>query len=293
MPENGMTWVEQLPDEMAGQRMLLRGLLSFCEADESIRWLVIGCSVARGAGDQLSDLDMAIGVRDDAFTAAIPEIHQAVDGLGDLIESHQHQLPAVTAAHVRIFAQYSDRCQLDLMVFPASRSSQPVAGAVALYDPDAVIVTRAHREPPTAAEIREWAFHGWCALADVGKYLRRGSAWEALIQLNNARDQLWRLKAVAAGVPDPEFGVISILDFASETIAPAMAATVADLDPARLVPAAQQLASLLDAFGRQLPAEHRAALPQAMARYVINDLQQLTYAGETTPPGIRLPRHSP
>ncbi|HUB41740.1 MAG TPA: hypothetical protein VMA72_23080 [Streptosporangiaceae bacterium] len=276
MSVNGMTWVEQLPDEMAGQRTLLRGLLSFCEAEESIRWLVIGCSVGRGAGDYLSDLDTGIGVRDDAFTAAIRVVRQAVDGLGELVDSYQHQIPAVTSAHVRIFAQYANRCQVDLMVFPASRGSQPVAGAVALYDPDAVIVTPAHRAPPTAAEVREWAFRGWCCLADVGKYLRRGSAWEALIQLNNARDELWRLKAVAAGVPDPEFGVLSILDFAPETIAPGMAATVADLDPARLAPAAWQLANLLDAFGQQLPAEHRAALPDAMARYVINDLRQLT-----------------
>ena len=276
MSVNDVTWVEQLPDEMAGQRALLRGLLSFCEAEESICWLVIGCSVGRGAGDHLSDLDVAIGVRDDDFATAIPKIQLAVDGLGELVDSYQHQLPSVTDAHVRIFAQYSDRCQIDLMVFPASRGSDPFAGAVALYDPDGVIVTRAHREPPSPAQVREWAFHGWCALADVGKYLRRGSAWEALLQLNNARDQLWRLKAVADGVPDPQFGVISILDFASETIAPGMAATVADLDLARLVSASQQLANLLDQFGQQLPAEHRAALPEAMARYVIGDLRQLT-----------------
>jgi len=278
MPSNDTRWVEQLPDEMAGQRMLLRGLLSFCEAEESIRWLVIGCSVARGAGDYLSDLDVAIGVRDEDFTTAIPKIHLAVDGLGELVDSYQHQLPDVPGAHVRIFAQYSDRCQVDLMVFPASRGSRPFAGVVALYDPDAMIATRAHREAPTPALVREWAFRSWCCLADVGKYLRRGSAWEALIQLNNARDELWRLTAVAASVPDPEFGVISILDFASETIAPGMAATVADLDLARLVSAAQQLANLLEQLGQQLPAEHRAALPDAMARYVISDLRQLRLA---------------
>jgi hypothetical protein len=266
---------------MAGQRMLLRGLQSFCEAEASIRWLVIGCSVARGAGDHLSDLDVAIGVQDDDFTTAIPKIGLAVDGLGDLVDSYQHRLPDVPGAHVRIFAQYSDRCQIDLMVFPASRGGEPFAGVVALYDQDAMIVARAHRQPPTPAQVREWAFRGWCCLADVGKYLRRGSAWEALIQLNNARDELWRLTAVAAGVPDPEFGVISILDFASETIAPGMAATVADLDLARLVSAARQLASLLDQLGQQLPAEHRAALPEAMARYVISDLRQLATAGQT------------
>jgi hypothetical protein len=275
MSVTSMTWIEQLPDEMAGQRMLLRGLVSLCEAEDSIRWLVIGCSLGRGAGDYLSDLDVAIGVRDDDFTAAIPKIHLAVDGLGELVDSYEHQLPAVAGAHVRIFAQYSDRCQIDLMVFPASRGANAFAGAVVLYDPDAMISTREHREPPTPAQVREWAFQGWCALANVGKYLRRGSAWEALMQLNSARDELWRLKAVADGVPDPQFGVISILDFAPETIAPGMAATVADLDRARLVSAARQLANLLDEFGQLLPAEHRAALPEAMARYVISDLCQL------------------
>jgi hypothetical protein len=276
MSVSSMTWIEQLPDEMAGQQLLLRGLVSLCEAEDSIRWLLIGCSLGRGAGDYLSDLDVAIGVRDDDFTAAIPKIHLAVDGLGELVDSYEHQLPYVTGAHARIFAQYSDRCQIDLMVFPASRGVNAFAGAVALYDPDAMIVTREHREPPTPAQVREWAFQGWSALADVGKYLRRGSAWEALMQLNNARDQLWRLKAVAESVPDPEYGVTSILDFAPETIAPGMAATVADLDQARLVRAARQLANLLDQFGQQLSAEHRAVLPDAMARYVISDLRQLT-----------------
>jgi hypothetical protein len=283
MPVSDSTWIDQLPDEMAGQRTLLRGLLSFCEAEESIRWLVLGCSVARGAGDHLSDLDLAMGVRDDDFAAAIPKVRLAVEGLGELVDSYEHQLPYVTVAHVRIFAQYADRCQVDLVVFGASASGEPFAGVVALYDPDAVIVTRAHREPPTSAQVREWAFHGWCALADAGKYLRRGSAWEALIQLNNARDQLWRLQAVAEGVPDPQFGVISILDFAPETISQGMAATVADLDPARLVSAVWHLANLLDEIGQRLPVEYRTAMPEAMTRYVINDLRQLTADGKTVP----------
>jgi hypothetical protein len=272
----GKAWIEQLPDEMAGQRMLLRGLLRLCEEEEIIRWLVIGCSLARGAGDYLSDLDLAMGVRDDEFEAVVPEISTAVEGLGDLVDSYQHKLPSVVAVHVRIFAQYAGRCQVDLMVFPASASAEPFAGVVALYDPDAAIVTRAYREPPAPAQVREWAFHGWCALADVGKYLRRGSVWEALIQLNAARDQLWRLQAVAGGVPDPQFGLTSILDFAPETILPGMAGTVADLDPARLVSAARHLANLLSQAGQQLPVEHRAALPDAMTRYVISDLQQMT-----------------
>jgi hypothetical protein len=75
--------------------------------------------------------------------------------------------------------------------------------------------------------------------------------------------------------------VISILDFAPEMVPPDMAATVADLDLARLVSAARQLAHLLDQFGQRLPVEHRVVLPEPMARYVISNLRQLTAAGET------------
>jgi hypothetical protein len=238
----GEARIEQLPEEMAGQRMLLNGLRTLCEAEDSIRWLVIGCSLARDAGDYLSDLDLAMGVRDNEFEAAVPEIRAAVEGLGELVDSHQDKLPSVAAAHARISAQYADRCQVDLIVLPASASAEPFTGVVALYDPDALILTRAYRDPPAPAQVRERAFHGWWALADAGKYLRRGSVWEALNQLNAARDQVWRLHAVAGGVPDPQFGLTSILDFAPKTIPPGMADAVADLDPARLVSAARHLA---------------------------------------------------
>jgi hypothetical protein len=276
MVVTGNAWIDQLPEEMTGQRSLLRGLLSFCEAEETARWLVIGCSVARGAGDYLSDLDMALGVSDEDFAAAVANVHRAVERLGELVDSYQHQLPAVPGPHARIFAQYADRSQLDLVVFPAeSVRGRPFAGGVALYDEDALIETRPYREPPAPAQVREWAFHAWCALADTGKYLRRGSPWEALNQLNNAREQLWRLQAVAGGVPDPQFGVTSILDFAPERVPPEMASTVADLDQARLISAAQLTATLLDQLGSRLPLAARADLPEAMARYVIGDLRQL------------------
>jgi hypothetical protein len=84
----GLDWIEQLPAELAGQRVLLRCLLALCAADDNIRWLVIGCSLARGAGDRLSDLDVAMGIRDDEFDATIPVVRRAVDGLGDLVESY-------------------------------------------------------------------------------------------------------------------------------------------------------------------------------------------------------------
>jgi len=203
MNTRGLDWIDDLPPELAGQRALLRGLLALCDADDRISWLVIGCSLARGAGDRLSDLDMAMGIRDEDFEAARPGIRRAVDGLGELVESYYHQLPGLTQAHERIFAQFADRSQVDLVLFPASVPGGSVPNVVALYDPDDRLVIAGERKPVTSGQIREWAFGGWCALADLGKYLRRGSTWEALARLNEARAQLWQLWAATLDVPDP------------------------------------------------------------------------------------------
>src|SRR5258705_2568377 len=119
MQARGLAWIDALPPELAAKRALLRGLLALCDADDRIRWLVIGCSLARGAADHLSDLDMAMGIRDEGFDAARPDLRRAVDGLGELVESYHHQLPSVAQAHERIFAQFADRSQVDLVLFPA------------------------------------------------------------------------------------------------------------------------------------------------------------------------------
>jgi hypothetical protein len=272
----GRDWIGQLPAELARQRAILARLLDLCEADERIRWLVIGCSLGRGAADRLSDLDVGLGVRDDEFAAVSQRLRRSVGQLGELVDSYQHQLPGVPEPHERIFAQYADRCQLDLVVFPASARGGSVPGVVVLYDPGSVLVVAGGQSPVTAEQVREWAFRGWCALADLGKYLRRRSPWEALERLHEARSQLWQLAAAAGDVPDPQYGLTSILDFAPAQIPAGMQDTVADLDPARLLSAAVRLAALISETGRRLPAELRAALPDAMACYITGDLASLT-----------------
>jgi len=275
MNTRGLDRIDDLPPELAGQRALLRGLLALCEADDRISWLVIGCSLARGAGDRLSDLDMAMGIRDEDFEAARPDIRRAVDGLGELVESYYHQLPGLTQAHERIFAQFADRSQVDLVLFPASVPGGSVPNVVALYDPDDRVVIAGERKPVTSGQIREWAFGGWCALADLGKYLRRGSTWEALARLNEARAQLWQLWAATLDVPDPQYGLTSILDFAPGQVPASFEGTVADLDPGRLLDAARRVAALLHEAGERLPDDQRADLPGAMARYITADLEQI------------------
>jgi len=251
-----------------------------CAADDAISWLVIGCSLGRGAADRWSDLDLAMGINDEDFDAAVTKARHLVDGLGNLVESFQHKIPGLTTAHERIFAQYADRCQVDLVVFRESEPVGSVRDLVILYDPQSNVVPVAEHHPITADQVREWAFGSWCAVADLGKYLRRRSWWEALDRLAEARGQLWRLWAALLGVPNPQYGLTSILDFAPERVPAAMASTISDLDPGRLLAAARSLAKQLTALGECLPPDLREAIPAAMGRYVTSDLADIAAAGD-------------
>jgi hypothetical protein len=258
--EQGRAWIDRLPAELAGQQAIMRRLLAISAADPDVSWLAIGCSVARGAGDRMSDLDMGIGVTEAVYAAARDRIREAADGLGDLVESYHHQLPGVPPPHERIFAQYADGCQLDLVILPAVLPGGPPPRSVMLYDRDGfagqAAGSAAGAAPgPAGEQLREWAFGGWCALADLAKYVRRGSVWEALDRLHEGRTQLWRLHAAASGITDPQYGLTSVLDFAPGDIPAGIDQTVAGLTRAGLLAAARQTARLLTAAGRRLPAE--------------------------------------
>ena len=275
MTDAGREWIDRLPAELDGQRALLRRLLAVSEADERIRWLVVACSAGRGTADRLSDLDLGIGVSDERFDEALPDLRHAVDHLGDLVDSYHHQIAGLTMAHERIFAQYADRCQVDLVVIPASESVGEIRDEVVLYDPGQHVTGSFEHRPVPPDQVREWAFAGWCALADLGKYLRRGSVWEALNRLHDARAELWRLTATALGVPNPQYGVTSVLDFAADRLPAAIAETVSDLDPAGLLAAGRSLAARLTEAGAALAPDQRAELPLAMAGFVTADLDAL------------------
>ena len=276
--DQGRAWIDRQPAELAGQQAIMRRLLGFSEADPDVCWLAIGCSVARGAGDRMSDLDMGIGVTESVFEAARDRIRQAADGLGDLVESYHHQLPGVPSPHERIFAQYADGCQLDLVILPAVLPGGPLPRSVTLYDRDGQMADGG--DGPAAAgpgddQLREWAFGGWCALADLAKYVRRGSAWEALERLHEGRTQLWRLHAAASGITDPQYGVTSVLDFAPSDTPEGIERTVAGLTLPSLLAAAREMARLLSATGQRLPAASQDVLPQAMARFVTGLLDSI------------------
>ena len=282
MGHDGARWIEELPAGLAAQRDLLRGLLAFSRADPDVTWLVVGCSLARGAGDWLSDIDAAVGIVDEQLPAAFPRVRSAVDGLGELVESFHHQLPGLALTHERVFAQYADRSQFDLVVYPATVFAGSIPNVVVLYDPEdllAVPVAPDAGAPDAGAlvavpaeQVREWAFLGWCALADLGKYVRRGSGWEALERLHEARAQLWQLWAAVRGVPQPQYGLTSVLDYAA-VLPDGMEETVSGLDAGSLLGAGLRVAELLGEVGGQLGEEQRAVLPSVMGAFVLSDLR--------------------
>jgi hypothetical protein len=52
--------------------------------------------------------------------------------------------------------------------------------------------------------------------------------------------------------------------------------TAADLNPGRLLHAAQSLAAYLNSIATCLPDDQREALPNAMARFITDDLRHIT-----------------
>jgi predicted nucleotidyltransferase len=140
-------WLDRLPTELAAQRRLLVRLLAWCERDDDVRWLTVGCSLVRGNADWMSDLDVAIGVREEHLEHALGQAHQALADIGDLVESYDYLLPLSFPLR-RVFAQYRDRTQVDLTVGSAPFVNRAVGVKPALpCNVIGLLVVRVGRTP--------------------------------------------------------------------------------------------------------------------------------------------------
>jgi hypothetical protein len=278
----GREWLASLPAELSAQRRVMTGLVDFCTATPEVTSLWVGCSLGRGAGDALSDIDAALGIdaeRGQAGAEKVGAMEAAVTallpGLGPLVDVLRHRVGRADQFARRIFAQFADGAQLDLVVIAEAEVRRGAAAPdfVELYrraSPAAGDLT--NDAPPagavTSEQVSEWAFFGWCALIDADKYLRRGSLWEAHNRLHEARHQIWALWAAATGAIYPWHGLSQVLDHDQETLPPGIESTVAGLDPAELRRAAQASATVLTQVSAAAAQRCRAELPAAMARYV-------------------------
>lgn len=289
----GRRWLAALPAELVGQRNLLAQLLDLCPTTPLVSSFSVGCSLGRGAGDALSDVDAVLGVDtarggpgaeqvltvEHAVVAAVCDGDVVVDVLRDQVGPPDRFIR-------RVFAQYRDGLQLDLAIAAETevrrgraapdfvslyRSSTPPAAQNGLGGPEAARFPAA--DTVTTDQIYEWTFLGWCALADVGKYLHRRSLWEAHNRLHEARGRVWALWAAARGALYPWHGLSQVLDQEPPVLPPGMEATVARLEHADLQRAAHATAQVLAQVSQVAAAKHRAQLPTDLAVYVTSRLE--------------------
>ncbi len=270
----GRVWIDALPDELAAQRRVLSRLMDFCEADGRVRWPALSCSLARGAADRLSDVDAGIGVADGLVEQVTGEL--AGHDLGERVETLVQHWPGAHPMR-RLFVQFTDDAQLDLVVMPAAARPGRAPDELALLDRDGQLARpfTPGADVVDAGTVRAWAFLGWAALTDLAKYLRRGSLWEAHARLEEARDRVWTLWAAGRGARYPAFGLSQVLDHDPHDLPPGIGGTLAPLEPDALREAALRTARTLETVSAAAAAAHGARLPHAMARYTAARLAAL------------------
>jgi hypothetical protein len=241
-------WLRSLPKELAPHREVMLGLMREAERDPGIRVLVVGCSIGRGAADELSDVDAMYAVVDTAWNDALRDSAGVVRRVGDVIDMHQQIIDPADRGlppYQHTFAQYASGVQLDLVVALARERQAPRPDWIVLYDPDGRIVGEAKSSPATEEHVRQWMHIALVHLSMCAKYLTRGSLWEAHAQLDAARAELWRLWAVAERIADPQYGLTAVLDAPDAPMPENIEATVAGLDRRALRSAAMSCGELL------------------------------------------------
>ncbi|GAA0905843.1 hypothetical protein GCM10009557_81090 [Virgisporangium ochraceum] len=233
-------FIASLPSSLAVQKRLLSGLVAAVSADDRWEWLELGCSVAAGRGDELSDLDLGLGYTDGAVVSTVDGLLRALGAVVDVSAQPYAGMP-------RWWVQYADGGQIDLVAVPAADRRDLAAGSVALLDragrlavPYEPSVLRVAPDDP-----RNWLLDGWEALANVAKYVSRGSLLEALDQVERARGRVFQLWAAGEGVPYPAYGLTSLLDEPVPTLPAGIAGTYAVPDRAAVLAAALATARLL------------------------------------------------
>lgn len=287
----GRRWLAALPAELEGQRDLLAKLIDLCAVAPLVSSLSVGCSLGRGDGDALSDVDTVIGVdaaRGGPGAEQVLTVEHAVVAAvcdGGVVDVLRDQVGPPDRFIRRIFAQYRDGLQLDLAIVAETevRRGRAAPDFVSLYRRNTPLAAQDGPGSPQVAQfpaadtvttdqIYEWTFVGWCALADVDKYLHRGSLWEAHNRLHEARGRVWALWAAAGGALYPWHGLSQVLDQDPPALPPGIEATVAQLEHGDLQRAVRAAAQVLAQVSQVAAAQHRAQLPTDLAAYVTSRL---------------------
>jgi hypothetical protein len=245
------SWVAGLVDQLPAHAETLDRLARAVASTDRWRSLLVGCSLSAGRGDQDSDIDAGIAY---ATPLSVDELEAAgrdlVAGAGDVIDVLVHTYPGWPDGGRRFAIEYANGIQLDLAAFPApwrrTRGSD-----VAIVDKDGDLAELVVPPPRLLIErrqhdAREWVMLGWWSVSNIAKYVRRDSLYEAAASIDDVRGHCCSLYAVARGVPDPEYGLTSLLDVAPAELPDGIARTYCRPDDrATVVVAAQAVTHLL------------------------------------------------
>ena len=90
-----------------------------------------------GAGDGLSDLDLGIAARDPDWERIAEELPDRLRRFAPPVDLLSHSISEWgTRPHRRLFVQYADGRQIDVVTQPTASITGRVPGAIVLYDPD-------------------------------------------------------------------------------------------------------------------------------------------------------------
>ena len=198
--------------------------------DDRWRFLEVGCSLGSGGGDELSDIDAGVGYAGVDVTDLYEAARQFARQIAVPVDFVVHRLEGWPDDVCRLAGEYDDRLQLDLVFMPADRRAGIPDRSFAIVDKDQRLteaMTPPARLPPTAEMAHEWVVLGWWAIATADKYVRRGSLFEAVQAIDEARRHALQLWAAARRVPYAAFGLTSLLDFPPFELPDGLAATYA------------------------------------------------------------------
>lgn len=229
---------------------LVERLRSWAEATSWCEWLELAGSLARGAGDELSDVDAGLGVliEGGSYAERRDAALEAARGFATVADTLVQHLGTAEKPADHLVVQYSDGRQLSVVVMPAGERPGLPPGSRALLDRTGRLATPFVPSSATAddEQQREWAYLAWWALSDVAKHAGRGAVWRAVESLHEARTHAWRLHAARLELDYPGFGVVSVENVDGERPVAMDRTLPASADPADLLAAARVLADVLD-----------------------------------------------
>ena len=232
-----------LRSRLARHGALLDAMAGEVARHDRWRFLELGCSLGAGGGDELSDIDAGVGY-DNVPASELYDAARAFAGaVAEPVDLVVHRMDGWPDDVCRVAAEYAGGLQLDLVFMPAVRRAGLPDRSIAIVDKDqrlTVAITPPARLPPSLDVAREWVVLGWWAVATADKYVRRGSLFEAVQAVDEARGHALRLWAAGRDVPYAAFGLTSLLDFPPFELPAGLTATYAVPDDVAAVAAANR-----------------------------------------------------